>query len=283
MSMSVTFPAPRQRRFAALWFGALWLGTSCTWGGEADNPYLDLSLEDLLDVQVTSVSRKEQRPAEAAAAVYVVSRDDIRRSGALSVPEVLRMVPGMNMARIDANKWAVSARGQNGLWANKLLVLLDGRSVYTPLFAGVWWDVQDPVLEDIERIEVVRGPGATLWGANAVNGVINIITRSARDTQGGLLSAGYGTEDPGFAALRYGGALGEDGHYRLYAKTLRRDDSGDTHFSLPFRFDNSLAGDSYGLELNADWRPHATVCASWPPTVSWRRHSTPPPGPWRTS
>jgi iron complex outermembrane recepter protein len=180
------------------------------------------SLEDLLNIEVTSVSKKEQRLSAAAAAVYVITRDDIRRSGLTSIPELLRLVPGLNVARIDANKWAVSARGNNSRFANKLLVLVDGRSVYTPLFAGVYWDVQDVVLEDVERIEVIRGPGATVWGANAVNGVINIITRQAKETEGGLVVAGGGTEERGFGTFRFGGKAGEEGHYRFYGKYFDR-------------------------------------------------------------
>ncbi len=159
----------------------------------ADVDFTKLSLEELMDVEVTSVSKRRQRVADAAAAIFVIGQEDIRRSGATSVPELLRMVPGVEVARIDANKWAVSIRGFNGRFSGKLLVLIDGRSVYSPLFSGVYWDAQDVVLEDVERIEVIRGPGATMWGANAVNGVINIISKSANDTQGTLLSGGGGT------------------------------------------------------------------------------------------
>jgi iron complex outermembrane receptor protein len=189
------------------------------------NPDVDLtqlSLEELMDVEVTSVSKRAEPISAAAAAVFVITQEDLRRSGATSIPEALRMVPGVEVARIDASKWAISARGFNGRFANKLLVLIDGRSVYTPLFSGVFWDVQDTLLEDIDRIEVIRGPGATLWGANAVNGVINIITRSARDTRGGLLAAGGGSEEKGFASLRYGGALGTSSAYRVYGKMFER-------------------------------------------------------------
>ena len=135
------------------------------------------------------------------------------------------MAPGVEVARIDANKWAVSVRGFNSRFANKLLVLMDGRSVYSPLFSGVWWDVQDTMLEDIDRIEVIRGPGATLWGANAVNGVINIITKKAGETQGGLIAAGGGTEEKGFGAVRYGLKLDEGADLRVYAKYFNRDRS----------------------------------------------------------
>ena len=158
-----------------------------------------------LDAEVTSVSRQESTVGRSPAAVFVITNEMIRRSGARTIPAVLRMAPGVNVARIDANKWAVSIRGSNGRFANKLLVQIDGRTVYTPLFGGVFWDVQDVVFEDVERIEVVRGPGATVWGANAVNGIINIITKNAADTQGTYLQAGAGTEDRSFAMARYGG------------------------------------------------------------------------------
>jgi len=192
----------------------------------------ELSLEDLMNIRVTSTSRRPQSVAESAAAVFVITQEDIRRSGVTSIPEALRMVPGVQVARIDANKWAISARGFNGRFANKLLVMIDGRSVYTPLYSGVLWDAQDTVLEDIERIEVVRGPGASLWGANAVNGVINIVTKRARDTQGGLFVAGGGTEEQGFSTLRHGGQIGGDTYYRAYFKYFNRDsqefiDGGD--------------------------------------------------------
>ncbi|HEX7183152.1 MAG TPA: TonB-dependent receptor [Thermoanaerobaculia bacterium] len=189
------------------------------------NPDVDLtelSLEELMDVQVTSVSKRAEPISAAAAAVFVITQEDLRRSGATSIPEALRMVPGVEVARIDASKWAISARGFNGRFANKLLVLIDGRSVYTPLFSGVFWDVQDTLIEDVDRIEVIRGPGATLWGANAVNGVINIITKSAHETVGGLLAAGGGSEERGFAGLRYGGALGKSSAYRVYGKSFER-------------------------------------------------------------
>src|SRR6202790_353976 len=147
-------------------------------GASAQNltDFTTMSVEDLMNVQVTSVSKRSQKLADAAAAIFVITQEDIRRSGATSIPEALRMVPGLQVARIDENKWAIGSRGFNGRFDNKLLVLIDGRSVYTPLFSGVYWNVQDVLLENVDRIEVIRGPGATLWGANAVDGVINIIT-----------------------------------------------------------------------------------------------------------
>jgi iron complex outermembrane receptor protein len=177
-----------------------------------------MSLEDLMNMQVTSVSKRTQKVADAAAAVFVITQEDIRRSGATSIPDALRMVPGLEVAQIDQNKWAIGSRGFNGRFDNKLLVLIDGRSVYTPLFSGVYWNVQDVVLEDVDRIEVIRGPGATLWGANAVDGVINIITKSAKATQGGLVSAGAGSQEATAETVRYGAKVKDSTYYRVYGK-----------------------------------------------------------------
>jgi len=210
--------------------------------------YLSLGLEDLMNMTVTSVSRKSQPVSEAAAAVFVITQEDIRRSGATSIAEALRMAPGLEVARIDANKWAITSRGFNGRFANSLLVLFDGRIVYTPLFSGVFWDRQDTMLEDIDRIEVIRGPGAALWGANAVNGVINIITRPSGDTLGTLVTAAGGTKERATGAARYGRQLGEDSSVRLYGKYTDRgadDDvsgrdanNGWTALRGGFRFDS---------------------------------------------
>jgi len=198
-----------------------------------DNGILDMDLEQLagtdvvvpsMDVEVTSVTKQESTVGRSPAAVFVITSEMIRRSGATSIPEALRMAPGLEVARIDSHTWAITCRGFNDRFANKLLVLVDGRSVYTPLFAGVYWDVQDLMLEDIERIEVVRGPGGTLWGANAVNGVINIITKSAEDTQGALLTAGGGTHDLSVNGVRYGGQVGKNLHWRVYGKHFERDE-----------------------------------------------------------
>jgi iron complex outermembrane receptor protein len=177
-----------------------------------------ITLEDLMNLQVTSVSKRAQKLADAAAAIFVITQDDIRRSGAASIPEALRMAPGLEVARIDQNKWAIGSRGFNGRFDNKLLVLIDGRSVYTPLFSGVYWNVQDVMLEDVDRIEVIRGPGATLWGANAVDGVINIITKSAKLTQGAVVTAGAGTDERTAESGRYGGKVGDNTYYRAYTK-----------------------------------------------------------------
>jgi iron complex outermembrane recepter protein len=185
----------------------------------------DLNVDELVNVRITSVSKREERVLQADSAIYVITHEDIRRSGVTHVAEALRMAPGVNVAQANANKWAVSVRGFQGVFSNKLLVLLDGRSVYSPLFAGVYWDVQDLMLEDVERIEVIRGPGATLWGANAVNGVINIITKNSQSTQGGVVAGTGGEETRALTSVRYGGNVGKKINYRVYAKYGDRDDS----------------------------------------------------------
>ena len=185
----------------------------------------DMSLEQLANLEVTSVSKHREKLSAAPAAVFVITQEDIRRSGVTSIPEALRLAPGLAVARADGNTLAISARGFNDVYANKLLVVMDGRSVYTPLFSGVLWDAQDTMLEDIERIEVVRGPGATWWGANAVNGEINISTKKAKDTQGLLLTGGGGTEETGFGGVRYGVKLADEAWLRIYGKYFSRDDS----------------------------------------------------------
>src|SRR5467141_4046614 len=177
-----------------------------------------MSMEDLMNMQVTSVSKRTQKVADAAAAIFVITQEDIRRSGATSIPEALRLVPGLEVARIDQNKWAIGSRGFNGRFDNKLLVLIDGRSVYTPLFSGVYWNVQDVMLEDVDRIEVIRGPGATLWGANAVDGVINVITKKAKLTQGAMVTVEAGTEQRTEEGVQYGGKAGDNVFYRAYSK-----------------------------------------------------------------
>ena len=181
-----------------------------------------LSIEELMDIEVTSVSRSAETLSSAAAAISVVTSDDIRRSGATTIPEALRGVPGLHVARRNSNSWAVSSRAFSSITSEKLLVLSDTRSIYTPLLSGVMWDVQDYLMQDIERIEVIRGPGASLWGANAVNGVINITTRHARNTQGTLLTATLGTEEQAGAA-RYGGKFGESGFFRVFGQYSDRD------------------------------------------------------------
>ena len=183
-----------------------------------------LSLEELMETEVvvTSVAKKASRLSDSAAAVFVLTREDLRRSGATSIPEALRLVPGLDVARVDANQWAISARGFNVQFSGKLLVLIDGRTVYNPLFAGVYWNAQETLLEDVDRVEVIRGPGATLWGSNAVNGVINITTRSARETHGSLFSVTAGEEERGILSLRQGGVIGTT-HYRAWGNAFQRD------------------------------------------------------------
>jgi len=176
-----------------------------------------------MNIEVTSVSGRPEKLSETASGIQVITAEDIRRSGATSLPEALRLASNLEVAQIDARQWAISARGFNSTTSNKLLVLIDGRTVYTPLYAGVFWDVQDTVLEDIDRIEVISGPGATLWGSNAVNGVINITTKHPQETQGALLEAGGGHELQDFGAVRYGGKLGESIQYRVYVKRFDRD------------------------------------------------------------
>ena len=199
---------------------------------------VDFSINELMQMEVSSASRKSQSLSDTAAAAFIISQEDIRRSGATSIPEILRLAPGVEVARSGSNHWAITARGFNGKYANKLLVLMDGRTIYTPMFSGVLWNLQDTLLEDIERIEVIRGPGAVMWGANAVNGVINIITKKAKDTQGNLFVAGGGNQEQGFAGLRHGGQLGDHGSYRLYAKAFER-----------AAFENSA-----GQTAHDDWR-----------------------------
>jgi iron complex outermembrane receptor protein len=182
----------------------------------------EMSLEQLTMITVSSASRRDERLIEAPTSIFVITADDIRRSGATSIPEILRLAPNLHVARADNNQYAISARGFNNVLANKMLVMIDGRTVYTPLFSGVFWEAQDTFLEDIERIEVISGPAATLWGANGVNGVINITTYSAKRTPGTTANVGAGTRERGGGA-RIGGTLGPDGHYRVYAKYFDRD------------------------------------------------------------
>ena len=176
-----------------------------------------LSLEELGNIKVTSVSKEPEQVRKTPAAIFVITQEDIRRSGATSIPEVLRLAPGVDVARVDSDHWSVGIRGFGGVLASKILVLIDGRSVYTPLYAGVYWQEQNVMLEDIDRIEIIRGPGGTIWGANAVDGVINIITKSAKDTQGTLVTAGTGNIDEATVAARYGGKS-HGVNYRVYGK-----------------------------------------------------------------
>jgi iron complex outermembrane receptor protein len=210
----------------------------------------ELSLEQLISIQVTSVSKKETSLEQSPAAITVITAEDIRRLGITTIPDALRLVPGMDVAQINGHEWAVSARGFNNQFANKLLVLVDGRAVYTPTFGGVFWDVQDIPLEDLDRIEVIRGPGATLWGANAVNGVVNIITKSAKDTQGVLVSVTGGTIDQPATVIRYGGQLATNLYYRGYVKYFNRDSLVDSRGkNTPDNWDAIRTGARF------DWEP----------------------------
>jgi iron complex outermembrane receptor protein len=199
----------------------VWTGRSAAQTATDPSPVpslKQLSLDELLDIEVTSVSRRPEKLSETASAIQVITGDDIRRAGATSLPEALRLASNLEVAQIDSRQWAISARGFNGSSANKLLVLMDGRTLYSPLHAAVFWDVQDTLLEDVARIEVISGPGATQWGANAVNGVINITTKSAKDTQGLLVEGGGGSALSGFGGVRYGGTLAPGVYYRIYGK-----------------------------------------------------------------
>lgn len=185
----------------------------------------EIDIDDLMTVRVTSPAKKEQPLTDVPSAIYVIREEDLRRSGATSLAEALRAVPGLQVARSNSNTWAITARGFSDTLSNKLLVLIDGRTVYSPLHSGVFWDVQDTLLEDVERIEVLRGPGGALWGANAINGVINVITKRAEDTQGGLVTGGGGTEERGFGAVRYGFKAADNLYVRVYGKYFDRDDT----------------------------------------------------------
>ena len=201
-----------------------------------------LTLEELSEIKITSVSRRPESLSGAAASVFVITADDIRRSGSTTLPEALRLAPNLQIARIDGGQYAITARGFNNAIGNKLLVLIDGRTVYAPFFSGVLWDQQDVFLEDVDRIEVISGPGATLWGTNAVNGVINVVTRSAAQTQGTLVAAAAGNREAG-VALRHGGALGSSGHYRVFAKSSQQQNTRNAAgLSQPDGWKRSQAG-----------------------------------------
>src|SRR5437899_6724075 len=189
---------------------------------ETEGRLTDVSLEELGRIEVTTASKEPVQASRTPAAIYVITQEDIRRSGAASIPEALRLAPGVEVARIDSNSWSLGVRGFGSALSRSVLVLIDGRNVYTPLFAGVYWQVQDTLLEDIERIEVIRGPGGTIWGANAVNAVINIITKNAGESHGVLVSTGGGNLDQGFLNFRYGGGNGKSFDYRLYGKAFTR-------------------------------------------------------------
>ena len=189
---------------------------------QSRNPVKELTLEQLGDVEVTSVSKAPEQVWKTPAAIYVITQEDIQRSGVTTIPDALRLAPGVQVAEFDSSHWAVGIRGFASQFSRSVLVLIDGRSVYTPLFAGVYWDVQNVMLEDVDRIEVMRGPGGTIWGANAVNGVINIITKRAQDTQGSLATTLSGNVDRSQSGVRYGGGVRNNFNYRVYAMGFNR-------------------------------------------------------------
>ena len=251
---------------------------------DVDTDIYSMDLEQLMNIKVISANKKSQSLLKTAAAIHVISNEDIRRSGATSLPEVLRGVPGLQVAQVDANKWAVSIRGFNSRLNNKLLVMVDGRSIYTPLFSGVFWNMHDMLLEDIDRIEIIRGPGGTLWGANAVNGVINILTKSADETQGTQVSFTAGSQEKILSA-RYGGVINEQTSYRLFAKGRHVENFNSTsqnqandqwrNFTTGFRVDGNLnasekwmlqgsynVGTANQLAFSPTWIPPATSIAN---------------------
>ena len=227
-------------------------GRAAETGDPSKASLADLSPEELMQIEVTSAARKDQKLLQVAAAAYVITADDIRRSGATTIPEALRVVPGLQVAQIDSNTWAVSARGFNGRGSNKILVLIDGRSIYNSLYSGTFWDQNQVPLDDIERIEVIRGPGGTMWGANAVNGVINIITRKASDTQGVRVTAEAGVSDLPDTGIRYGGTRGDHLQYRAYTRFARRPEmlTAEGHAAVD-RWHSIFGG------ARLDWQPSA--------------------------
>jgi len=246
-----------------------------------------MDISQLMQVTITSVSKREQTLSDAAAAIYVITQDEIRRSGVTSIPEALRLAPGIQVARTNSNRWAISSRGFNDQFSNKLLVLVDGRTVYTPGFSLTYWETQTTLLEDVDRIEVIRGPGATLWGANAVNGVVNIITKHSSDTVGGLFIAGAGNVEEVIGGLRYGFELSSNTSGRAYISYNQRDsfvlftDGTDANddwdmVTTGFRFDGTLAGknswtlqgDIYSNDANQIVQPFFTAT---PPFVSQKQ------------
>ena len=208
----------------------------------------NLSLEELSQIEVTTPSKQPTSAFKTAAAVYVITGEDIRRSGATSIPEALRMAPGVEVARIDGSKWAIGIRGFGSRLTRSVLVLIDGRTVYTPLLDGTYWEVQDTMMEDVDRIEVIRGPGGTIWGPNAVDGVINVITKSSKDTHGTQVTAGTGNEEQGFLNARYGGGDGKGLDYRVYVKGFTRGPENHAGFGEFRRLAVHASRLSHGLE-----------------------------------
>ena len=252
------------------------------WPQQKSGDLTNASLEDLMNIEVVSVTKTEQKLSRTASAVFVVTQEDIRRSGALNIPDLLRMVPGIDVAQIDANTWAISARGFNARFANEMFVMVDGRSVYTDTFGGVFWDVLNLPLDDIERIEVIRGPGGSVWGANAVNGVVNIVTKKASETRGVLLTSGGGNVQQGFGTVQYGGNLGDSTQFRAYTSYFNSNhfpgisdvDGGDGWHSLQggFRTDSSVTSkDNLAFQgviyVNREGQPSYTLPSVTTPTT----------------
>ncbi len=228
MCLKQIYPKNLVVRFLIFVMLCCFINSSVAENKSVDNQFLSLSIEELMNVKVvnvTSVSRRSQKLTEVASAIFVITQEDIRRSGVTSIPEALRMAPGVQVGRIGTDTWAISIRGFNGFSSSKVQVLVDGRSDYSPLIAGALWVQQDTLIEDIDRIEVIRGPAATVWGTNAMNGIINIITKKASDTQGTLLTAGGGSFEHGFFGARYGGKINEQTPFRVYAKVFTRDNT----------------------------------------------------------
>lgn len=259
--------------------GLLLAGPAATDPGDVD--LVALTLEQLMGLEVTLASRGEGRLFETAAAAFVLTGDDLIRAGVTSLPEALRLVPGMQVGHIDASKWAVSARGFSDRFAQKLLVLIDGRNVYSPLFGGVFWEAHDVPLEDVDRIEVIRGPGATLWGANAVNGIVNVVTRPIDPAGGGVVRFAAGTEERAAASVGYAGALGATARYRVYGRDAFADASGRKAHD---DWDMGRGG------LRAEWSPsprdELIACRPPTPASATTTHTTArsgTPGTWTSS
>ncbi|HUQ49081.1 MAG TPA: TonB-dependent receptor [Terriglobales bacterium] len=214
-------------------------------------PLKEMSLEQLGNIQVTTVSKEPEEVWKTPAAVYVITQEDIRRSGYTSIPDILRLAPGVIVAQNDSNRWAIGIRGFNDILSRSVLVLIDGRSVYTPFLGGVHWAIQDLLISDIERIEVIRGPGGSIWGANAVNGVINVITKNARDTHGPRVQLAGGSVEQGRASFRYGAAASSELDYRIYGKWFTR---GEQYHFDNGNFDDWRSGQG-GMRF--DWNPTA--------------------------
>lgn len=243
--MKLTLPVQNGQNLSCFWLSLL-IALSCVPSASAQSDSLlsstslkSLTLEELMNVEVTSVSKTPEKLSAVASAVQVITAEDIRRAGVTTLPEALRLASNVQVAKVNSSQWAISVRGFNNVLADKLLIMIDGRTVYTPLYAGTYWDAQNVMLEDIDRIEVVSGPGGTLWGANAVNGVINIITKSSKETQGLLAQVGTGTLTPWSADLRYGGKIGDKLHYRVYGMGFKQ---ADTKIA-----DGKKAGDAWSM------------------------------------